>query len=154
MRIAKRRLRPFGVEVLQTYCEDNGGTTPQKGALPFRTETFDVAMDRHEAYRASEVYRVLKPEGVFITQQVGGGNNAELRESLQGGHVSSAQPYWELKKAVVELKAAGFHIREQRAETKVSLLRHRSHRVLPQSDPMGDTGFQHTNVQSKAPGNG
>lgn len=82
-RISKRRLRALGVEVVQTYCEDNEGTAPQRGALPFRTETFDVVMDRHEAYIAREVHRVLKPEGVFITQQVGDGNNAELHAFLQ-----------------------------------------------------------------------
>jgi SAM-dependent methyltransferase len=119
-RIAKRRLRALGVEVVQTYFEDNGGTTPQKGALPFRAKTFDVVMDRHEAYIASEVYRVLRPQGVFITQQVGDGNNAELHDFLQGETNSAAHSSWDLKKAVVELEAAGFHVKEQRAESAKS----------------------------------
>lgn len=117
VKIAKRRLQPLRVEVVQTCCEDNGGTIPQWGALPFRAETFDFVMDRHESYIASEVYRVLKPQGVFITQQVGDRNNAELHDFLQGETYGKAHSSWNLKKAVAEIEAVGLHIRDQRAES-------------------------------------
>lgn len=115
-KIAKRRLKGLGVEAVLTHCEDNGGTTPQKGALPFRTETFDVVMDRHEAYIATEVYRVLKPNGVFITQQVGDGNNDELRDFLGEQDKKAKHPSWNLERAVVELESAGFDVEDQRAD--------------------------------------
>lgn len=118
--IAKRRLEALGVEVVQTYCEDNGGPSKQKGALPFRSGTFDVLIDRHEAYIATEVHRVLKPHGIFITQQVGDENNAELRTFLQGEDWRTVPSSWNLKKAVAELEAAGFEPEDQRAETRKS----------------------------------
>ena len=69
---------------------------------------------------ATEVYRVLKPQGVFITQQVGDGNNAELHDFLQGETRNTAQRSWDLKKAVVELKAADLNVEDQRAESTKS----------------------------------
>jgi hypothetical protein len=38
--------------------------------LPFRDGVFDLVIDRHEAFNASEVARVLAGGGVFLTQQV------------------------------------------------------------------------------------
>lgn len=50
--------------------------------LPFDSDTFDVVINRHESYDLSEVYRVLKPNGTFITQQVGCENHAPLNEIM------------------------------------------------------------------------
>ncbi len=119
-RIARRKLQPLGVDVVQTFCEDNGGPSPQKGALPFRANTFDCVMDRHEAYIANEVYRVLKRQGVFITQQVGHGNNAELHDFLQEESEKESEASWNFRKAVVELEAVGFRVMERRAESTKS----------------------------------
>jgi hypothetical protein len=77
-------------------------------------------MDRHEAYIATEVQRVLKPRGIFITQQVGDGNNDELRTCLQGEKEKTVPWSWNLKKAVTELEAAGFEPEDQQAETSKS----------------------------------
>ena len=38
--IAKKRLKTLGVEVVQTYCDDNN-VPNQMGALPFRSESLD-----------------------------------------------------------------------------------------------------------------
>jgi ubiquinone/menaquinone biosynthesis C-methylase UbiE len=78
-------------------------------ALPLRAETSDIVTDRHETYIASEVHRVLKPQGVFIIQQIADKNNTELHDFLQGETNSAAHSCWNLKKAIVELEAAGFH---------------------------------------------
>ena len=40
--------------------------------LPFPGNSFDTVINRHSAYDLNEVARVLKPDGRFITQQVGG----------------------------------------------------------------------------------
>ena len=54
------------------------------GALPFADASFDVVIDRHGDFNPSEIYRVLRPGGVFITQQVGAENDRELVELLCG----------------------------------------------------------------------
>lgn len=53
-------------------------------ALPFRDASFDVVLDRHEAYDPSDVARVLASGGVFLTQQVHGRSYAELNRALRG----------------------------------------------------------------------
>ena len=106
--LALANLRPRGVGVVETRTDDNG-TIPQRGALPFRDLAFDLVFDRHEVCVPSEVRRVLKAEGVFVTQQVGDGNNVELRRlfgSPAGGH-------WNLARAAEELEAAGLRVLEK-----------------------------------------
>jgi SAM-dependent methyltransferase len=69
--VAARRLRPLGIPVVQdegaadNFAEDRG-----RGRLPFRDGAFQLVANRHEAFRADEVSRVLAPGGMFITQQV------------------------------------------------------------------------------------
>ena len=53
-------------------------------ALPFQDGSFDVVINRHGSFHAAEIYRVLKPGGVFITQQVGAENERELVTLLCG----------------------------------------------------------------------
>ena len=55
-----------------------------KGPLPFEDESFHMVIDRHGDFNAREIYRVLKPGGFFITQQVGAENDRELVELLCG----------------------------------------------------------------------
>ena len=60
--LCQRTLAPLGVEVLESDGE---------GALPFGDARFDRVINRHGSYLPSEIYRILKPGGRFITQQVG-----------------------------------------------------------------------------------
>lgn len=50
--------------------------------MPFEDNEFDIIINRHGSYDANELYRILKPGGVFITQQVGEDNDKELVEFL------------------------------------------------------------------------
>lgn len=50
--------------------------------MPFPDHHFDIIINRHGDYNVSELYRVLKPGGIFITQQVGMENDRELVELL------------------------------------------------------------------------
>lgn len=68
--LCRARLSPLGVDVRGLVDGDD--------TLPFSDSVFDVVINRHESYNVGEVRRVLRPGGLFITQQVGGENNADL----------------------------------------------------------------------------
>jgi len=73
--LAAARLRAQGVPVVHAEAApDNSAQAADepRGRLPFRDGTFALVIDRHEAFNAREVNRVLAPSGVFLTQQVGG----------------------------------------------------------------------------------
>ena len=55
-----------------------------KGLFPFPDNSFDMVINRHGDFNAKEIYRMLKPNGLFITQQVGAENDRELVELLCG----------------------------------------------------------------------
>ncbi|MCK4667145.1 methyltransferase domain-containing protein [Candidatus Dependentiae bacterium] len=71
--IARNCLAPKGIEV-KPIAEDN--------LLPFQDNFFDLIINRHEAYSVFELNRVLKPNGIFITQQVGGMNDIDINSML------------------------------------------------------------------------
>ena len=55
-----------------------------KGRFPFEDDRFDMVINRHGDFNAEEIYRVLKPGGLLITQQVGAENDRELAALLCG----------------------------------------------------------------------
>lgn len=71
--LCRERLEPLGVEVVESDGE---------GEMPFGDGWFDRVINRHESYLPSEVFRILKSGGRFVTQQVGGRNCFELRARL------------------------------------------------------------------------
>ncbi len=97
--IAKTRLQKRGIEV-RRIGEDN--------ILPFEDGFFDLIVNRHEEYVASELHRALKPDGYFVTQQVGGMNDIDLNSAL-GAPVPEFYD-WCLFKTLGELRNAGFEI--------------------------------------------
>ena len=70
--VARDRLASTGASVVAYAAEETSSV------LPFRDAAFDAVLDRHEAYDAREVARVLAPGGVFLTQQVNGRSHADL----------------------------------------------------------------------------
>ena len=70
--VAAERLRPLGIPVVQDEgAPDNMAQADDgRGRLPFRDGAFALVANRHEAFRAAEVSRVLAPGGTFVTQQV------------------------------------------------------------------------------------
>ncbi len=103
--LAKKKLEPLGVKVFKT--EDDA-------PLPFRDRAFDLVIDRHESYTPSEVLRVLRPGGWFVTQQVGDGNDEGIRKLL--GAEQFVSPKWNLRLACNQLRNVGFRIDVQRQE--------------------------------------
>jgi len=55
------------------------------GVLPFENETFNIIINRHGVFNAPELYRILKPNGIFITEQVGAENDRALVDLLLPG---------------------------------------------------------------------
>jgi len=101
--IATGRLEPLGIRLLQASSDDG---------LPFEDRFFELVIDRHESFDAAEVFRILKPGGRFVTQQVGPQNNREISDLFQ---VSS--PYrWTLEIGLAELEDAGFSIIQAKDE--------------------------------------
>ena len=72
--LCKETLEPLGISV--HFCDDD--------LLPFEDQCFDIITNRHESFNLNEVYRVLKPGGIFITQQVGSDNSKDLSKKLFG----------------------------------------------------------------------
>ena len=109
--IARQRLEPLGVNV---YAFQN-----ESDPLPFANNEFDLVINRHESYSPGEVLRVLKPEGRFITQQVGGTHGTNLRTILG---VQEEYPYahWTLAYAIDELEREGWSIVEQKEDFPVT----------------------------------
>ncbi len=101
--VAKARLSPLSVQVSEFTSVDK---------LPFEADSFDMVINRHACFTPTELHRILKPGGTFITQQVGGANNRMLNDHLQQT-VNPEFDRWNLAAAVELLTAAGFEIIEQ-----------------------------------------
>ncbi len=107
--VATRRLAPMGIPVVHDEgAVDNLDQRDHdpRGRLPFRDETFDLVINRHEAFTPAEVHRVLRPEGHFLTQQAGSGGADAGR--LLGEPVASET--FDRAFAVSQLRAAGFDV--------------------------------------------
>lgn len=85
--VAAARLRPLGIEVVavESAPDNNRQLSPSDtvARLPFEDSSLDLVLSRHESFVASEVSRVLKPGGHFVTEQVGDGVNREFHELLE-----------------------------------------------------------------------
>jgi SAM-dependent methyltransferase len=67
--IARNRLEPLGVKVVKVKSNLR---------LPFEDKAFDLVLNRHTEFDAKEVWRILKPGGTLLTQQVGSRNKTEI----------------------------------------------------------------------------
>lgn len=67
--LCRRKLLPLGIDFRQA----DGG-----GRLPFADRSFDIVINRHGDFHPGEIRRVLKDNGLFITEQVGAENDREL----------------------------------------------------------------------------
>ena len=72
--LCRQTLLPLGIDF-----RPGDGKKP-----PFEDTSFDLVINRHGDFDAREIHRILKPGGLFITQQVGAENDRELVELLCG----------------------------------------------------------------------
>lgn len=98
--LCRDMLIPLGID----FKEADGN-----GRLPYANNSFDLVINRHGSFNAEEIYRVLKTNGSFITQQVGAENDRDLVKLLLG---DIAVPFGEQYLFAVQQKfeAAGFTI--------------------------------------------
>lgn len=99
--VARERLEPLGVEVVEHDPHAPGAT------LPFDAGRFDLVLDRHAAFSSPEVARVLAPGGIFLTQQVGADDLADLLEVFD---LETPFPDSTLEHVERELTEAGLRI--------------------------------------------
>ncbi len=69
--VARANLEPHGIRLTDYNIE-------LEPRMPFDDASFDLVIDRHESFDAFEVARILKPNGVFLTQQVDGRDSADM----------------------------------------------------------------------------
>jgi len=98
--LCRKRLLPLGIN----FKECNN---PSK--IPYEDETFDLIINRHGDFDAVELFRLLRPNGLFITEQVGGNNDRDLIEMvLPGTH--KPFPHLNLMEQRRKFEDAGFQI--------------------------------------------
>ncbi len=100
VRLCEEKLLPLGINFKE--CG-----TPS--VIPFDNEAFDVIINRHGSFDAGELYRLLKKNGIFITEQVGSDNDRDLVEMVLPG-TDKPFPHLNLKEQRRVFENAGFHI--------------------------------------------
>jgi SAM-dependent methyltransferase len=100
IQIASERLEPLGVRVISNYADD---------AIPLPDSSLDLILNRHGSYSEKELKRLLKPGGIFFTEQVGGENDIHLNELLQE-KVDFQYSYWTKELINHQLIDAGFEL--------------------------------------------
>lgn len=69
IKLCMKMLRPLGIDIRE--CKD-------ASKIPFDDESFDIMINRHGDFDPVEIKRLLKPGGMFVTQQVGDQNDRDL----------------------------------------------------------------------------
>jgi SAM-dependent methyltransferase len=114
--VAASRLAPLAIPVVHSdgaadnMSDEASSSEPGRaGRLPFRDGAFDLVVNRHESFRADEVYRVLADGGSFVTQQVDYHSDDDLYRLL--GLQPPDQPGSWLSLAASQLSSAGLVVR-------------------------------------------
>jgi len=99
-KLCRTKLSPLGITVVEADCEH---------PLPFADCTFDLVINRHASFVLPEIHRILRPGGVFITQQVGERNNHDLILRLMGSY-TPGYPDHRLETYLSQLEQLGMEI--------------------------------------------
>ncbi len=111
--LCRKKLHPLGIKVIETYDDLN---------LDIPSSSLDMVINRHESYVAKEVFRILKPGGIFVTQQVGAYNNLEFSNHLFAASRQVVKEYT-IAYHKSEILKAGFEIDyEEEAMTDLEFL--------------------------------
>lgn len=98
--LCAEKLPPLGI----TFKECNN---PSK--IPFEDEAFDLILNRHGSFAAAETFRLLRQNGIFLTEQVGEDNDRDLVELVLPG-TDKPFPHLNLAEQRKGFEDAGFQI--------------------------------------------
>ena len=100
VKLCREVLLPLGIDFRE--CAD-------PSAAPFPDGSFDLVLNRHGAFDPAGLFRLLKPGGVFLTEQVGEDNDRDLVERVLPG-IPKPFPHMNLREQRAAFEAAGFRI--------------------------------------------
>ena len=100
VQLCRETLTPLGIDLRE--CSD-------ASHVPFDDNSFDIIINRHGDFDPSEIKRLLKAGGYFITQQVGSENDRELVEAVLPG-LEKPFPHNNLKEQQEAFEKAGFEM--------------------------------------------
>ena len=103
VKVARKRLKPLGIKVIESRNPKH---------LPFKDKEFDLILNRHGALDAPEIYRILKEEGIFFTQQVTG--SSDLQDLVKEFKANRRFSNITLERYEKEIRRAGLHIIKKR----------------------------------------
>ncbi|WP_127498010.1 class I SAM-dependent methyltransferase [Actinoplanes solisilvae] len=106
---------PPNLAVARKNLGGNVVAVAETAGLPFRDGTFDLVVSRHPVHTGwAETARVLRPGGIFLSQQIGAGSNRELSEAMMGPLPPPEGRHPE--QIAAEAEAAGFEVLRVRGE--------------------------------------
>lgn len=98
--LCEEKLKPLGIDFRE--CSD-------PSTIPYDDEIFDIIINRHGDFDAKEIYRLLKKDGIFITEQVGSDNDRDLVEMVLPG-IPKPFPHLNIKEQRRIFEEEKFHI--------------------------------------------
>lgn len=99
--LAKKHKQEKGIENIEFITMDTG-------KMDFDNESFDLITSRHAPFSMKEVHRLLKPGGIFITQQVHERDKQNLKDVFNRGQNFDNPTDEYLNKLVKEANEIGF----------------------------------------------
>ena len=100
VKLCREILTPLGIH----FRECNNASD-----IPFEDASFDLIINRHGDFDAPELYRLLRNNGIFVTEQVGGENDRDLVEMVLPD-TPKPFPHLYLKEQREVFEKAGFQI--------------------------------------------
>ena len=100
VKLCREKLLPLGIDLRE--CSN-------ASHIPFADASFDIIINRHGSFDPPELHRLLKPGGLFITQQVGSENDRDLVEKVLP-EAKKPFPHENLRERRAQLTDAGFEI--------------------------------------------
>ena len=102
VQLCREKMLPLGIDLRE--CSDASN-------IPFEDAAFDLIINRHGSFDPREIKRLLRPGGIFITQQVGDENDRELIEAVLPD-LEPPFPHANLAEQRAAFENAGFEILE------------------------------------------
>lgn len=100
IQLCREQIVPLGIRFYPVDNHEN---------LPIKDNQFDIIINRHAEYDLHEVQRILKPNGLFITQQIAGDNCLDFAKKINPNN-PPAKTAFDLSTELPLFKKLGFRI--------------------------------------------